>query len=149
MKKSYLIGLIGITAALLSTGCGRYRGRADRINVPTQERVERGTQEAVRIIQKKVDDPRRAERLAQLFERLDKQFQEVLRERHTFHQRLAELNADYDASPEAFHALLDDMHTIFEESGTEIVKTRFAIKEVLTAEEWHELEQHLKHRQYR
>jgi hypothetical protein len=52
---------------------------------------------------------------------------------------MAVLNADYDAKPEQFTKILDDMSNARMASATKILGLRFKMRALLTAQEWNEL----------
>jgi hypothetical protein len=52
---------------------------------------------------------------------------------------LAALNTDYNAKPEQFTKILDELNNSRMESGAKILRLRFKAKEMLTPEEWKSL----------
>ena len=49
------------------------------------------------------------------------------------------LNADYEAKPEQFTKILDEMNNARMASATKILGLRFKMKALLNAQEWNEL----------
>ncbi|MFM7842177.1 MAG: hypothetical protein ACKO9T_09925, partial [Nitrospira sp.] len=59
------------------------------------------------------------------------------------HQKLYELNANYNAAPEEFTKILDELNNGRMRTGAKILAIRFKIKEMLTADEWKALTDNL------
>jgi predicted KAP-like P-loop ATPase len=56
-----------------------------------------------------------------------------------YHEQLYSLNSDYQAKPEQFTKVLDELNNARMASGTKILGMRFKIRDLLTAQEWKDL----------
>jgi hypothetical protein len=105
---------------------GEYgEGSADRI-VP----------EVKGIIDRNVKNPQTATQVEGLLQEIVAEVQASKQKTRGFHEQLNVLNADYNAAPEQFMSVLDQLNNARMQSSTKILATRFKIKELLTADEW-------------
>jgi hypothetical protein len=58
------------------------------------------------------------------------------RQNREFHRKLYELNANYEATPEEFTKILDELNNSRMRSASKILGLRYRMKELLTAQEW-------------
>ena len=97
--------------------------------------ADRG-KEVMAAVDKAVTDPDKATRVKDALKEIMGDARESYKQNREFHRKLYELNADYNATPEQFTKILDDLNNNRMRTGAKILATRFKIKEMLTAEEW-------------
>lgn len=126
-----MILAVAMISALALAGCGRHysRGDADAMG-------DRALKEVSALIEKTVQDPEKARRAQMVVAEIVEEVKQSYRQNRQFHRKLYDLNADYEAAPEQFTAILDDMNNSRMRSSTKILGLRFKLKELLTAQEW-------------
>lgn len=131
MRMMKLLLVLGMISVLATAGCGRHygRGNADAMG-------ERALKEMSAVIDKAIQDPAKANRSQTIVAEIVEEVKQSYRENRQFHRKLYELNAHYEATPEEFTRILDDMHNARMRSSTKILGLRFKLKELLTAQEW-------------
>ena len=97
--------------------------------------ADRG-KEIMAAVEKAVPDPDKAKRVQQALKEIMEEAKQSYQQNREFHRKLYELNANYNATPEEFTKILDDLNNNRMRTGARILATRFRIKEMLTAEEW-------------
>ncbi len=132
-KATWLAGLFALTIAA-TTGCHHgmgYHGRGDM-----DYAAEKGSKEMAELIDKTVQDPEKAKQVQALVGDIITEVKQTYRQNRQYHQKLYELNANYDAAPEDFTKILDEMNNNRMRSSSKILGLRFKMKELLTAQEW-------------
>ena len=118
-------------------GCTRYHhGRPGASGEPTTQEV---VSEVKRLVEENVD-PAKANQVQALIQEIVQEVRRSSQAARGFHEQLAALNANYDAPPEQFTKILDQLNNARMESAARILGTRFKIKEILTREEWKKLD---------
>ena len=118
-------------------GCSRYhQGRPGASGEATSQEV---VSEVKKLVEENVKDPEKARQVQALIQDIVKEVKKSGQETRGFHEQLAVLNANYDAPPEQFTKILDELTNTRMESAARILKTRFKVKEILTREEWKNL----------
>ncbi len=123
------LGLLLITAGCAGhhgAGYGGSRGHA----------MEKGAAEMKAIVEETVKDPDKAKRVQAIMEDIMNDVRDLYKQDREFHRKLYELNADYNATPEQFTKILDDLNNNRMRVSTAILGKRFQMKETLSAEEW-------------
>lgn len=92
--------------------------------------------EVMAAVTKAVPDPEKAKRVQDALKEIMEEATQSFKQNREFHRKLYELNADYNATPEQFTKVLDDLNNNRMRTGAKILATRFKIKDMLTAEEW-------------
>lgn len=131
-----LLALVAVT--LTMAGCAGHQGHGMGMHSGEAE-LEQGITETNEMVDQTVKDPGKAKQAkAILQDRVaeNKRFAQTMR---GFHEQMAVLNADYDAKPEQFTKILDDMNNARMASATKILGLRFKMRALLTAQEWNEL----------
>lgn len=124
--------LLALTLLVLAAaGCGRHYGRGD-----VDAMGDRALKEVAALIDKTVQDPEKAKRAQAIAADIVEEVKQSYRMNRQFHRQLYELNANYEATPEEFTKILDDMNNARMRSATKILGLRFNLKELLTAQEW-------------
>jgi len=119
-------------------GCTRYHhGRPGASGEPTTQEV---VSEVKRLVEENVKDPAKANQVQALIQEIVQEVRRSSQAARGFHEQLAALNANYDAPPEQFTKILDQLNNARMESAARILGTRFKIKELLTREEWKKLD---------
>jgi uncharacterized coiled-coil DUF342 family protein len=133
--KMLLVVLSVMVASMV--GCSRYhQGRPGASGQPASQEV---VSEVKRVVEENVKDPEKSNRVQALVQNIIKEVNRSAQETRGFHEQLAVLNANYDAPPEQFTKILDALNNGRMESAAKILQTRFKIKELLSREEWKNL----------
>jgi hypothetical protein len=118
-------------------GCsGYHKGRPSANGEPASQEV---VSQVKRLVEENVKDPQKASQVQELIQDIFKEVRKSAQETRGFHEQLAVLNANYDAPPEQFTKILDQLNNARMESAANILRTRFKVKELLTREEWKNL----------
>jgi uncharacterized coiled-coil DUF342 family protein len=120
---------------LVAAGCGGHHG-AYRHGGGAGYGAERGIQEMMAAVEKAVPDPEKAKRVQAALTEIVEEAKQSYKQGREYHQKLYELNANYNATPEEFTKILDDLNNNRMRTGAKILAIRFKMKEMLTAEEW-------------
>jgi hypothetical protein len=123
-----------IAGMLLVAGCGHgsyHHGGG----MGHGDRADRG-REVMTAVEKAVQDPEKAKRVQEALKEIMEEARQSYTQNRELHRKLYELNANYNAAPEEFTKILDELNNGRMRTGAKILATRFKIKEMLTAEEW-------------
>ena len=121
-------------------GCGGHHGsQRDGSTAP-----ERGTKQMNELIDRSVKDPNKASRVKVLAKEIVDEAKQSHDQRRDAHRKVYELNGNYNAPPEAFMKILDEINNAHMRSATKILELRFKIKEQVTPEEWRTLTEGMK-----
>ncbi len=120
---------------LVTAGCGGRHGEY-RHGSGAGYGAERGVQEMMAAVEKAVPDPEKAKRVQAALTEIVEEAKQSYKQGREYHQKLYELNADYNATPEDFTKILDELNNSRMRTGAKILAIRFKMKEMLTAEEW-------------
>lgn len=137
MKTAKLFVLVSVLAIMTMAGCatghyGRgYDGRGD-----ADASVDRGVKEMTALVDKTVQDPEKAKRVRAIVEEIVSEVKQSYQQNREFHRKLYELNVSYEATPEEFTKILDELNNNRMRSATRILGMRYKMKELLTAQEW-------------
>lgn len=132
MNRVRLIELLAVLVIVTVAGCGGHHG----YQRDSSAAVERGTKQMNELIDQSVKDPAKATRVKALAKEIVDEAKHAHEQRRDAHRKLYELNADYNAPPEEFTKILDEINNAHMRSATKILGLRFKIKEQLTPEEW-------------
>ncbi len=136
MKRATLLaGLFALTI-MTTAACSSYHGRGPHGRADTDDAAEKGAKEMAALIDKTVQDPGKAKQVQALVGDIISEVKQTYRQNRQYHRKLYELNASYDATPEDFTKILDEMNNDRMRSATKILGMRFKLKELLTAQEW-------------
>jgi Spy/CpxP family protein refolding chaperone len=136
MKSAKLLaGLLGLTI-MTATGCGSYYGMGSHGRGDMDYAGERGAKEMAALIDKTVQDLEKAKHVQAIVGDIMAEVKQTYRQDRQYHRKLYELNADYNATPEEFTKILDEMNNNRMRSATKILGMRFKMKELLTTQEW-------------
>jgi Spy/CpxP family protein refolding chaperone len=97
--------------------------------------ADRG-KEVMAAVDKSVTDPEKATRVKDALKDIMEEAKQSYKQNRELHRKLYELNANYNAAPEEFTKILDELNNGRMRTGAKILATRFKVKEMLTAEEW-------------
>ncbi|WP_447973679.1 hypothetical protein [Nitrospira sp. Kam-Ns4a] len=121
----YVLALV----VLVPFGCSRpYHGKAFS--------MEKGLEDAKAILAKHVKDPDKANQAQVILGDIVAEVKHLREENGRLHRQLYELNARYEAAPEDFTKVLDELNNARMRSASKILGMRFKMKELMTAEEW-------------
>lgn len=134
---------VALAAGLLVVlaGCG-HRGGYHHGDAGEGYGADRG-KEIMAAVEKAVPDPEKAKRVQEALKEIMEEVRQSFKQSRELHRKLYELNADYNATPEEFTKILDDLNNGRMRTGAKILATRFRIKDMLTAEEWKALTESL------
>ena len=119
---------------LLVAGCGGHHGTYQH-GGGMGHGADRG-KEVMAAVEKAVPDPDKAKRVQEALKEIMEEATQSYKQNREFHRKLYDLNGNYNAAPEEFTKILDDLNNNRMRTGAKILATRFKIKEMLTADEW-------------
>jgi len=127
-------------AILATIGCAthpgmRYHGGGE----PGASALDRGLKEMAALIEKTVQDPEKAKQAQGIVEEIVAEVKQSNQQNQQFHQQLYKLNENYEAVPDEFTKILDDLNNNRMRTATKILGLRFKMKALLTAQEWNAL----------
>ncbi|HET7058663.1 MAG TPA: hypothetical protein VFI05_08015 [Nitrospiraceae bacterium] len=134
------IGLLSALVIVALAGCGGHHGYPRDGSAA----VERGTKQMNELIDQSVKDPNKASRVKALAKEIVDEAKQSHDQRRDAHRKLYELNGNYNAPPEEFTKILDDISNAHMRSATKILGLRFKIKEQVTPEEWRAITEGMK-----
>jgi uncharacterized coiled-coil DUF342 family protein len=134
------IGLLSALVIVTLAGCGGHHG----YQRDGSAAVERGAKQMNELIDQSVKDPNKASRVKVLAKEIVDEAKQAHDQRRDAHRKLYELNANYNAPPEEFTKMLDEINNAHMRSATKILGLRFKIKEQLTPEEWRAITEGMK-----
>jgi hypothetical protein len=134
------IGLLSALVIVALAGCGGHHG----VQRDGSAAIERGTKQMNELIDQSVKDPNKASRVKALAKEIVDEAKQSHDQRREAHRKLYELNANYNAPPEEFTKILDDISNAHMRSATKILGLRFKIKEQVTPEEWRAITEGMK-----
>jgi hypothetical protein len=100
--------------------------------------LERGTHETNELIARVVKDPEKAKQAQAVVADLVAEVKQSYKTHQEYHQKLYALNAKYEATPEEFTPILDEMNHARMASASKILGHRFKLKGLMTLQEWAE-----------
>jgi len=126
-----------VLAILATIGCAthpgmKYHGGGE----PGSPALDRGLKEITALIEKTVQDPEQAKQARGIVEEIVAEVKQSIQQNPQFHQRLYELNSTYEATPEEFTKILDELNNDRMRTATKILGLRFKMIARLTAQEW-------------
>ncbi len=139
MKRGTL-WLLALGLVLLSaSGCARYHQGGHPVGGDRGAAVDRGLQEMKDLVNKTVKDPGKAEEVKGILEQIVQEVRVSYQHSRESHRQLYELNSNYQATPEEFTKILDDLNNHRMRTAATILGLRFKMKGLVTPEEWKEL----------
>ena len=131
--------MLALGAMTVMAGCGHHGDYHHGHGGGSGEAVERGTQAIDAAVDKAVADPEKARQVKATINEIVDEAKQSYKASRDYHQKLYELNTRYDAAPEEFTRVLDDLNNSRARTGAKILVSRFKMKDLLTAEEWKNL----------
>jgi hypothetical protein len=140
-----LVGAMAVGMAMSFTACGSHYGRPHHGGAPYgasamgpagHTSLEKGKQEVAALIDKTIQDPAKAKRVKDLAQDIMNEVTASTEQSRAGHQQLYTANARYDATPEEFTKILDDINNQRMQHAARILKLRFEMKDTLTEQEW-------------
>ena len=101
--------------------------------------LERGITEMSDLVDQTVKDPEKAKQVKGILQEIVAEAKQSYKQNRDFHSQLYALNANYNATPEQFTKVLDDLNNARMKTASKILGLRFKIKDLLTAQEWTDL----------
>ena len=126
--------MLGAAAILVLSACSSHHhmgayGKGDAY-------WQKGQQDMAGLIDKTVKDPAKAQQVKTVMEEIVAEIKHGQEQNRAYHRQVYLLNADYNATPEAFTKILDEANNNRMRTGAKILSLRFKMKELMTAEEW-------------
>jgi chorismate mutase len=134
----------GWFAAMLIVSLIGCEGSRDSYSRDGSIAPDRATKQMNELIDESVKDPAKASRVKSLTRDIVNEAKQSYVQRREADRRLYELNANYNATPEEFTKILDEINNAHMRSSAKILGLRFKIKEQLTPEEWRTLTEGMK-----
>ena len=138
MKTAKLILLALVAVTLTTAGCAEHHGHGMGMH-SGEAAVERGIVETNAMVDQTVKDPEKARQVKAILQDIVAEVKNSAQTSRAFHEQMAVINADYDAKPEQFTKVMDEMNNARMASATKILGLRFKMRALLTAQEWNEL----------
>jgi Spy/CpxP family protein refolding chaperone len=137
MKILQTMWMLGVLAVVIS-GCGRHHGMSQGHHDGGYEAggMKRGMQDMSALVERTVKDPQKATQVNAIMQQIVQQVKESHERSRALHERIYELNTRYDATPEEFTKILDELNNTRMGSAANILGLRFKMKELTTPEEW-------------
>lgn len=135
--KRITLGLVALGLLILSVGgCARphhggYPGGGDR-----GASVDRGLQDMKDLVKKTVKDSAKAEEIQGILGQIAQEVRVSYQHSRDSHRMLYELNSNYQATPEEFTKILDDLNNHRMRTAGTILGLRFKMKGLVTTDEW-------------
>jgi len=136
MKTAKLMLLALVVITLGVTGCARPYGMGTSYR---EAAFERGVAEMNELVDRTVKDPERAKQAQAILQDIVAEVLQSYKQTRAYHEKLYALNADYEAPPEQFGKVLEELNNVRTASASKILGLRFMMKGILTAQEWKEL----------
>ncbi len=135
MKPAKHILLFTLTL-LVIPGCGMHHRAGHHAYRGTDAALERATTKVSTLIEQTVQDPDKAKQSQAVMTEIVAEVRHSRQQNRQFHRQLYELNAGYDAPPEDFLKVLDELNGRRMQSAAKILGLRFKMKALMTEEEW-------------
>jgi Spy/CpxP family protein refolding chaperone len=98
--------------------------------------IERGMKEMGDIVDRTVKDPQKAAQVKAIMQEIPTHVKQSHERSRELHEQLYGLNAKYDATPEEFTKVLDELNNTRMRTASTILALRFKMKDLTTPEEW-------------
>ncbi len=135
------VGLLAAGVLLLGlAGCGHH---GMGYGHGSEDMGDRVTSRMNALIEKSVQDQGKAQKAQTIVANMAQEIKDSYKGQRQFHRMLYELNANYNATPEDFTKILDEMSNARMKSASKILVLRFQLKELLTADEWKTLSENM------
>lgn len=138
MKTTKLMLLVLVAMTLVMAGCARHHGSGMGMH-SGEAALERGIAETNAMVDQAVKDPEKARQAKAILQDIVAEVKNSAQASRAFHEQMTVLNADYNAKPEQFTKVLDEMNNARMTSATKILGLRFKVRALLSAQEWNEL----------
>lgn len=140
MKTAKLMLFAPVAMTLTMAGCSGHHDYGHGMGMHSGEAaIERGIAETNAMVDQTVKDPDKAKQAKAILQDIVAEVRNSAQTSRAFHEQMTVLNADYDAKPEQFTKVLDEMNNARMASATKILGLRFKMRSLLTAQEWNEL----------
>jgi len=135
MGKLNQLVLLFVVVWISLAGCARPYGAAHHSG-GMDYAADRGMTEVMAQIEKTVPDPEKAKQVQAIVSDIVSEVKQSGQQTRDYHRQLYELNAKYEAAPEEFVKILDNLNNNRMRVASKILGLRFKMKELLTAQEW-------------
>jgi Spy/CpxP family protein refolding chaperone len=135
MRNVKQLTLLFVMVWLALAGCARPYGAAHQgrgMDYPGESEMKEVTAQ----IEKSVTDPEKAQQVKAIVSDIVSEVKQSVQQTRDYHRQLYELNAKYEATPEEFVKILDNLNNHRMRVASKILGLRFKMKELLTAGEW-------------
>ena len=127
---------LGLIAVLALAGCSSHHHAGMSSGGTGDAYWQKGQQDMASLIDRTVKDQEKAQQVKSIVNDIVVELKAGREQDRAGHRRLYELNANYAATPEEFHKVLDEANSLRMQSATKILSLRFRMKELMTVEEW-------------
>ncbi len=127
-----LVIVIAFVTAACATPHRMRAQHADDMRFSAEKRVK----QVVEVVEQAIQDPEKVERIKARLSDIAEEVRHAYKTTRAYHRGLYELNTNYEATPEDFTRILDELNANRMRTGARILRMRFDIKEMLTAQEW-------------
>ena len=134
MKLKAVVFLL-LFATLMLPACGTFH-RMGHPHGSREAAVERATDEVAALIDRTVRDQSKAGQAKSLLHQIVAEVRQSRQQNRQFHEALYALNADYQAEPEAFLKIVDEMNLRRMQAAGNILRLRYDMKALMTEKEW-------------
>ncbi len=124
---------LSVVMAVVLAGCSSYH---QRMGYTGGYGWEKAAKDMTALVDKTIHDPGKAKQVNELLGQIMDEIRHSTEQSRQYHQKLYELNANYEATPEDFTKILDDLNGHRMRSASKILGLRFKIKDMVTAQEW-------------
>jgi predicted KAP-like P-loop ATPase len=129
--------IVFVLILFTTVSCSQHhRGRP---GMSGDSRMQEVVPEVKELVEQNVKDPEKAKQVQAMVQNIVNEVRKSGQQVRGYHEQLAALNADYNARPEQFTKILDELTNSRMESAAKILQMRFKIKDMLTADEWKNL----------
>ncbi len=135
MKIASQFTLVVVIALLMAACAGPHRMKAHH-GGEMRSSAEKRVKQVMEVVEQAIQDPEKVKRIKARLSDIAEEVRHSYKTTRAYHRGLYELNTNYEATPEDFTKILDELNANRMRTGARILRMRFDIKEMLTAQEW-------------
>ena len=121
---------------LLALGCSPHHRMGPHGYGGGEYAVSQAKEEVEALIARTIKDPQRAKEVGSVMEEITEEVKKIGSNQRQGHQQLYKLNENYQATPEEFLKVLDEVNNKRMQSSAKILSLRFKMKEMMSEQEW-------------
>ncbi|HEU4685876.1 MAG TPA: hypothetical protein VFS39_15330 [Nitrospira sp.] len=136
MRRTVLLG-VALSLTVLLAACSSYRHHHGMKGGAGGDAYwQKGREDMAELIGRTVKDPEKAKQANAISDEVIAELKKSTERERQHHRELYQLNADYQAMPEAFMKIMDEANNERMRSASKVLGLRFKMKELMTPEEW-------------